>query len=234
MNEPFGRLSAIIMTMALLLPWPAIADTKRQAASLLFERANELRRAKKYEAALKRYMTARELLPSFKIDYNIALTLASMGRNVEAARAYEIFLESGKSKSPKKMLELAKKNLRSLLIKKIAVVKIECETAGSTMKVDGKDAGKTPLISSIYLAPGKHRVELIKKGHEPFTKEVNLRKGKTTTIRAKMKITKPQKNESLELPSWASTPVVKQRKKKPKVRKPKKAESLKLPSWATQ
>ena len=191
-------LAAILLAMALMAAVPAAADDKADAIAL-FKTGNKLREAKDYAGALVQYRAAYKLLPSFKIDFNIALTLAKMGRNPEAARAYERFLETGKGKSPKKMIRLAKKKLRRLK-KKIAVVTVSCNVEGAVVKVDGKEVGKTPLAAGIYLEPGKHRVEVGKQSHEPFSRELKLRKGKRKTVLVTLKVIKPDKPEPVVAP----------------------------------
>ncbi len=194
---------AILLVMG-MLPLAAHGDANKEAAVLLFKEANKLRKAKKYAEALKRYRTARKLLTSFKIDYNIALTLEKMGRHVEAARAYQQFLNTGAGISAKRTKRVKKKLRR--LQKKIAVLKVSCKVEGAVVKVDGNEVGKTPLGEVIFLEPGKHRVEVVKEGHEPFSRELKLRKGKKKTVRVKLKKVKkpPEVPEPVVAPSWAT------------------------------
>ena len=202
MKRHIIRPLAILLFLGLLLPPEARGDANKEAAVLLFKEANKLRKAKKYAEALKRYKTARKLLASFKIDYNIALTLEKMGRQVEAARAYQQFLKTGAGISPKR-IKRVKKKLRRLK-KKVAVLKVSCKVESAVIKVDGNEVGKTPLGEVIFLEPGKHRVKVDKEGHEPFSKELKLRKGKKKTVRVKLKVKKPDRPEPVVAPSWTT------------------------------
>ena len=204
MHLTLKRLSVAIVVLAHVLPGAAGADANREAAVLLFKEANKLRLAKKYKQALTRYRTARKLLRSFKIDYNIALTLEKMKRNAEAARAYEQFLVSGKGKSPPRQIKSAQKKLRRLK-KKIATLKVVCGVGGATVKVGGTAMGKTPLAGPVYLEPGKHSVEVEKESHEPFSRELRLRRGKMKTITVKLKVKKSHRPEPVVEPDKPPT-----------------------------
>ncbi len=80
-------LVAAVLCSSLVSPSLAMAGDKEQATKL-FSEGNELRVAEKYAEALEKYRAAYKLLPSFKIDYNIALNLEKMGSNAGAVRAY--------------------------------------------------------------------------------------------------------------------------------------------------
>ena len=176
-----------------LIPAVAHADDVSRAASL-FKEGNELRKAGKYASALARYQAAYKLLPSFKIDYNIALTLEKVGQKARAADAYERFLVTGEGKSPARMLKRARRKLKALR-RKVATVQIEHSgAAGAAVKVDGVGRGVIPLPWPLYLEPGKHRVEVVKEGHEPFTVELTLRRAqrRTLTVTLTPRVAKPE------------------------------------------
>jgi len=175
-------LATAVLCSSLLSPPLALAGDKEQAIKL-FSEGNELRVAEKYAEALAKYRTAYSLLPSFKIDYNIALTLEKLGRKAEAVRAYEKFLKTGAGKSPEKMIRLAEDKIQELK-KTLAEVKVECNVAGATVKVGGKKVGQTPLKESLLLKPGKHALKVQAEGQEPFAQELALEAGRQITVTA--------------------------------------------------
>ena len=194
-------LAAAVLCSSLMLSSQAFADDKQQAIKL-FSEGNKLREAEKYPEALNKYRAAYSLLPSFKIDYNIALTLEKMGRNAESVRAYEKFLETGAGKSPAKMIKLAQDKIQELK-KTLAEVKVECNVAGAVVKVSGKEVGKTPLKESLLLNPGKHALDVQAEGQEPFLQELNLEAGKQSTVTASLKPKEAEKPETMDKPDWA-------------------------------
>lgn len=57
------------------------------------------------------------------------------------------------------------------------------DLVGATVKVDGKDVGKTPLVRPIYkLALGPHELRVEAKGYTPFAETVEVRFQKTTRV----------------------------------------------------
>lgn len=191
MTRSSKTLGALFLVMTLMAPVTATADKKAEAVAL-FKEGNRLRKADRFTEALEKYQAAYRLLPNFKINYNIALTLEKLGRNAKAAETYERFLAAGQGKSPAKMLRRARKKLK-VLRKKIATVKVEV-VGGAWVRVDGKGYGMTPLPWPLYLEPGRNRIDVVKAGHEPFTVELTLHRGQYKTLRVtlKAKAVKPE------------------------------------------
>ena len=219
MTRALWTLASILVVLTLTVPSPAMADD-RAAAVALFKEGNQLRQAEKYAEALDKYRASYKLLPSFKIDYNIALTLQKMGRNADAAAAYERFLETGKGKSPKKKIRLARRKLRRLK-KKLATVTVRCPVGGATVSVNGKALGATPLKRPFYLAAGPYVVSVEKDGHVPLFKKVRARSGKplrltfdlkTVPTKPKPVAVKPPPKPApavIKPPDWAESAAVK-------------------------
>jgi hypothetical protein len=63
--------------------------------------------------------------------------------------------------------------------KQLANLSLRTATLGATVKVDGQDAGTTPLSTSITLAPGHHVVELARPGYLAGHREIDLGAGAT-------------------------------------------------------
>ena len=198
-------LATTVLCSSLFSSSLALADEKEEAIKL-FSAGNELRVAEKYTEALEKYRAAYSLLPSFKIDFNIALTLEKMGRNAEAVRAYEKFLETGAGKSPEKKNKLAREKILGLKTK-VAEVKVECNVDGAVVKMDGKDVGKIPLKESLLLEPGKHNLNVETEGHKPFVQELALEAGKETTVRVSLKPKEVAKPEPAVSDKVDDTPV---------------------------
>jgi len=181
------------MAVALLLsPLPTLANDKKEAGKL-FKEGNELRLDGKYEEALSKYEAAYKLFPSFKIEFNTALTLGHMGNNVEAYRAYKSFLEKGTGQSPEKMLRMAKENMNRLK-QAIALVALKCAEDGAVVYINGADHGTTPIAGDMALIPGETKISVKAPEHEEFTRTLVLKPGQVVTINAELK------SVTLELP----------------------------------
>lgn len=57
---------------------------------------------------------------------------------------------------------------------------------GSTISVDGRTAGTTPLAKPIALPAGKHFVAVTKRGHNAWSREVTLERGQASSIDASL------------------------------------------------
>ena len=194
------RLTTFLVLLALAASSPAQAQDKA-AAKVLFKEGNALRKAKKYPEALEKYQEAYRAYPSFKIQYNIALTLQRMGRHAEAVTVYQRFLNEGIGKSPEAMVRLAKKKIIQLR-SEIAVLTVRCGLDGSTVLLDGKEEGKSPLGRDLYLAPGSHTVEVNHPGYAPFQEDFTVAAGQ----RKELSVTLVEKPEEPEKPEPAAPP----------------------------
>ena len=180
-------LATILVLLVIAVPHIAHAQDK-VTATVLFKEGNTLRKVKKYPEALDKYQEAYRLFPSFKIQYNIALTLQLMGRNAEAVTVYQRFIREGTGKSQERMLRLARKKIRQLL-SEISVVAVRCAVDGSTVFIDGIEEGKSPLGRDLYLAPGSHTLKVSHPGYvtseEIFTVAAGQRKEWSVTLEKK-------------------------------------------------
>lgn len=61
--------------------------------------------------------------------------------------------------------------------------------AGSEVYVDGAKAGELPLVRPIELPSGPHSVTLIQRGMQPWTRELSLARGQTTSVAAALERT---------------------------------------------
>jgi TonB family protein len=72
----------------------------------------------------------------------------------------------------------------------MGVVDILSTPAGATVKIDGAGVGQTPLLNFSVKA-GKHEVEIVKEGHEPWTSPLTVRKSKSKLEAQLRPIAKP-------------------------------------------
>lgn len=198
----------LVVLGALTGPQPALGDEGQAAA--LFDQGNALRRQHRYSEALVKYEAAYALLPTFKIDYNIALTLEKMDRLTEAAERYERFLDKGQGQSPPQMVSFATLKLEALR-KQLARLVIRGRP-GTQVQVDGQDRGKTPFQWPLYLTPGSHLVRLLVPGQTPQVEEVRFEAGIRVEIMAGFKPSAPdappgpQGPASMGPRAWSETP----------------------------
>ena len=169
-------LPATLLALALCASAPVRAQSAREQARNLFGQGNKLRKAGDHEGALIKFRAAYRLLPSFKIDLNIAFTLYDLKRNAGAAASFARFLRRGAGESPRKMVRLARLRLRQLR-RKVASVRLRCTVTGAVVTVDGRRRGITPLAGELYLEPGSHRMVVSRKGYVPLALSLKMAAG---------------------------------------------------------
>ena len=65
-------------------------------------------------------------------------------------------------------------------------LEIKSEPSGARVSVDGKEAGKTPLVLS-KIKPGSHRIRVAGEGYEPYEEQVGVSEGERKEILASLK-----------------------------------------------
>lgn len=133
---------------------------------------------KDYLGALAMFKEAYERFPSSKILLNIGTTLKSLGRDVEAANAYQQFLDASdadEAKKPAVTKELAE------LDGKLAVVEIKA-APGTEIQFGAEDWHPAGDLSRYRLAPGQVTLHARKAGYQPWEKALGLTTGAVLTV----------------------------------------------------
>ena len=178
---------ALAVTCIFVFGQPSAFANKKEQASALFTRGNEQRQAGNYKRALGLYQRAYKLFPSYKIGYNVALCQEKLQNYVGAYRSYHFFMQMGAAKSPKNLLLRAKRRMAEIS-KKIALVKVNSDTVGAIVKVNGAKVGETPLSAPIVIkAPLYFDLIVEKSKHAPFWKLVFLSPGQNVEIDVNLK-----------------------------------------------
>ncbi len=174
----------MLVAATLLGLWviPAMADDRARAGEL-FKQGNELRIAGKYAEALEKYKAAFNLVQSFKIAFNVALTQEKLGNYPAAYKSYRHFFKTGTGQSPDKMLLLAQEKLEKLA-KKISLLKVTSPLAGATVWVNSAKIGKTPLSEPAVLKPGYCQILIKSGGYKPWVSNMHLEAGQETVVEA--------------------------------------------------
>ena len=61
----------------------------------------------------------------------------------------------------------------------LAHLAVDCAVPAADVLVDGQRVGKTPLIATVTVAPGRHRVEVTRAGYRPSAQAIELQDGAT-------------------------------------------------------
>jgi hypothetical protein len=170
-------LVAALLAPALAFAQPATGD-KVDAQSLM-QSGVKLLEAKDYLGALAIFKTAYERFPSAKILLNIGTTLKLLGREADAANAYQRYLDASDT-DPKRRAEVQK--LLDKIDAQVGRVDIKATPSDSAITVDDDDWLNVVRASTWRLAPGHHAITARKDGYTPATKSIETTAGESASI----------------------------------------------------
>jgi tetratricopeptide (TPR) repeat protein len=153
-----SRLVALTLVLALGSPAFAADSPKQRAAKLLDEGVAQFEDGRAAEAYAS-FQAAYQLYPSAKILLNMGQALKALGRNAEAAQAYERFLVemSALPEVGDRRVSLARAGLAEVL-PRIGRLHLEVQPSEAQVSIDGVSLGRASQLRTIYLEPGEHRV----------------------------------------------------------------------------
>ncbi len=163
----------LMVLLSVLCADVALAQaTPKQASKELYDAGVDLFEQADYPGALVAFQRAQELRPHPVILFNLAQTLAALGRSVEAVEAFDQLL-----KAPGKLNETRLAQARSARDEQLASVgeiEILVVPSGASVELDGSALGAAPLPGPVRVKAGPHRVAAVLQGHAPLRREVQV------------------------------------------------------------
>lgn len=156
-------------------------ESMREEARALLREGNALFKSEEYTGALSKYRAAYAKVASPKILLNIGTTLRRMGRDAEAADAYETYLQHIGPDVPADKKARVRDALREI-DQKMGRIRIEVTVEGATVRLDDKIKGVSPLGGSIRVDPGWHRAEAEKDGYQSHSQDIDVAAGEERLI----------------------------------------------------
>jgi tetratricopeptide (TPR) repeat protein len=153
------RLLVVIVLFVAAAPPALAAETaKQRAAKLLDEGVAQFEEGRTAEAYAS-FQAAYDLFPSAKILLNMGQALKVLGRDAEAAQAYERFLVemSALPEVGDRRVTLARAGIAEIL-PRIGRLRLAVQPPDALVSVDGKALGPASKLRTIYLAVGDHQV----------------------------------------------------------------------------
>jgi hypothetical protein len=169
-------------------PRGEVGDDKVRRAQSHFQRGVQLYEEENYEGALAEFSRAHELVPNYRILYNLAQTQVERHDYVEAVRLFGEYLEQGGADiAPARRQATARE--RDGLLERIATVQVEINVGGAELWVDGRSRGVVPSSTSLRLNSGHTELRLQKSGYAPATRELTLAGGDSLVVDMKLERT---------------------------------------------
>jgi len=167
-------------------------EDPRAAAKRHYEQGVARSNAADYAGALEQFREAYAKSPNYAVLYNIGQAEAVLGHLLEAIAALSRYLKDGGAEIPELRREEVKAQLAALEAR-LGELTVTTEHTGASVRVDGRDIGRTPLYEPIRLAPGRH-VVILSDGERTLTTTVEMREAERRTL-------------TLTLPDAAPAPV---------------------------
>lgn len=178
----------MVRTFLLIVSFSAVAGAQaptgaqaeaEDAAKALFAEGNRLLAEGDAEGALGMFRSAYARYPNPKLLLNIGTALRRIGRNAEAAEAYEQYLrESGFD--TKKAAEVA--TILGELEPLVGRLRIEVSPAGALVTVDGKTIGPLSQPRVVRVEPGDHTVGAALQGYESAAVSLRIAAGEEQPV----------------------------------------------------
>ncbi len=121
-----------------------------------------------YRLAVIEFERTYELVPDYRVLYNIGQVRIQLGDYARARVALERYLREGAGQI-KADREQAVKGDLEMLGNRTATLKVDVSPEGVQILVDGEGVGVTPLAEPLLLNAGEHNIELRKTGFQTQT-----------------------------------------------------------------
>lgn len=173
---------AIALALSLVGP-SAFADAEDDARARV-KRGLELYDEGEYRLSLTELQRAYDLVPNYKVLYNIGQVRIQLGEYAEAQRVLRRYLDDGKEEIGAERRADVEKDL-AMLAGRVAVVTIEVNLADAEVFVNDRAAGRG-AIAKTPVDPGSVRITVTRPGYESQSKAVNVASGDQTVVRIEL------------------------------------------------
>src|SRR4051812_23680819 len=166
LNQALPLLAVLATQHAFAEAAPAAAATDsapdataKQEAARRFEHAIKLYEEADYILALAEFERVYELVPDYRVLYNIGQVSIQLGRYARAFRTLKEYVARGGSELAPDRAAAVQADLAQLS-GKIARLSVQVEQAGAQISVDGAAVGRSPLAEPLVVDVGEHRVQI--------------------------------------------------------------------------
>ncbi len=146
-----------------------------------FDRGFELYNEGEYPLALIEFNRAYELVPNYRVLYNIGQVCIQLAQYANARRALEEYRTKGGDELPVERREAVARDL-AMLDRRTAFLMITTNVPGAEVLVDDVVVGKTPLGPALLVDAGVHRISARLQGYQQRASRVTLAGGDEQTL----------------------------------------------------
>jgi hypothetical protein len=179
----------VVLGLGTVVPVSAFAQNTKETletpqmreAKDRYDRGLKLFADKDYEAARIEFEKAYELVPSFKILYNIGVCDANRNDYVGAIENLQKYLSQGGAEvAPERRTEV--ETLVKDIRPRIGHIAVKSNVDGAVVAIDDVQIGTTPLARPVDVNPGTRKVTVSKTGYIPQTQAVTVAGSETDNV----------------------------------------------------
>jgi len=179
-------------------PEPPSPETVKRAGSH-FERGLQLYNDAEYRLALIEFERAYQLVPNYKVQYNIAQVSIQIQRYARAVHALEQYLKDGGDDiSPERRAQV--ENDLKMLAGRTARVNITSNVQGAEILLDETTVAQIPMSEKLLIDAGEHRITVRAKGYQSRVEQVTLAGG--DDVEFNWDLTEAKKEEPVVIEKW--------------------------------
>lgn len=157
------------------------AEAPPEEAQLRFQRAVDLYKEGDLDAAFVEFKRAHELVPSYKILYNLGQVSYQRRDYASALRYFRRYLGEGGTAVPiPRQHEVAGDIAR--LEERVGQVEVEAGDAGAEVLLDDLFVGRTPLAAPIVVNSGRRKVDVVVPGGTRQTRQIEIAGGEVLRL----------------------------------------------------
>jgi hypothetical protein len=174
----------LCFSVGALAPCLAFAQKSEAAiAEALFQDGRRLFTSKKYDEACPKFEESYRLAPKLGTLLNLATCHDAQGKTGSAWGELTEAITLAKDANELDRVAYARKLLDDLdqRLSKL-VLDVPFPVEGLEVRVDGRPLSAATYRTSLPLDPGTHIIEAKAPGHEPWTKDVDVPKGPSSTV----------------------------------------------------
>jgi hypothetical protein len=189
------RTPMLLVVAALALAPPAAAQPSGDPSTVEVEEARKhfnegvrlsaSGKSGEVAQALDEFQKAYDLIPNWRILYNIGQTSRHVRDHARSLRAFTKYLAEGKAEGKDEIPKARRQEVeREIAALEPLVARLELAGSedGAEVRVDDKPAGQMPLAEPLYINAGKHTVRVSREGKRPFEKQLELAGGKSERL----------------------------------------------------
>ena len=136
-----------------------MADSAKQEAARRFEHAIKLYEEADYTLALAEFERVYELMPDYRVLYNIGQVNIQLGRYARAFRALNEYTTRGGADLPPDRRAAVTADLE-LLSGRVARISVSVDQPGAEISLDGAVMGKAPLVEPLIVDVGERTLRV--------------------------------------------------------------------------